>query len=52
MKNTTMTYIGIALVVIGLASVYFFAGTNFIYASSLLSAIGGAVTGVSLRKNI
>ena len=52
MKTTNMTYIGIALVVIGLASIYFSAGTNWIYASNLLSAIGGAATGASLRKDI
>ena len=50
MKTTNMTYVGIVIVVIGLASVFYSAGTNWVYASSLLCAIGGAVTGISMRK--
>ena len=46
-----MTYVGIAIAVAGLASVYFLAGTNWIYLGIFLSALGGAIFGVSLKKD-
>lgn len=45
-----MRYPGIVLAVLGLTSVYFAAGTNWIYLSTLLSALGGAMFGASLKK--
>jgi hypothetical protein len=41
---------GIAIGVLGLTSIYFVAGTNWIYLSTLLSALGGAIFGASLKK--
>ena len=44
-----MRYIGIAIAILGLVSVYFSAGTGWIYLSTLLSALGGAIVGSALK---
>ena len=49
-KATSMRYIGIAIAVLGLVAVYFSAGTNWMYLSTLMSAVGGAIFGASLKK--
>jgi len=49
-KATSMRYIGIAIAVLGLVAVYFSAGTNWIYLSTLMSAVGGAIFGASLSN--
>ena len=51
MKITKMTYVGIVLVIIGLASVFYLADTSWFLIPSLLTALGGAIVGSSVRKS-